>query len=118
MLERFVIPLFVEQIKNNKPITITDPNMTRYLMTLEDIGLVMHAFSEGISGDIFVQKAPSSSILDLANALSSIFNYDKPHKVIGLVTGRNCMKHYYQEKKWQELKIVGMFLDYRKIQET
>ena len=79
-----VIPLFVEQIKNNKPMTITDPNMTRYLMSLKDaIGLVMHAFSEGISGDIFVPKAPSSSILDLANALSSIFNYDKPHKVIG-----------------------------------
>ena len=79
-----VIPLFVEQIKNNKPMTITDPNMTRYLMSLKDaIGLVMHAFSEGISGDIFVQKAPSSSILDLANALSRIFNYDKPHKIIG-----------------------------------
>ena len=78
-----VIPLFVEQIKNNKSITITDPNMTRYLMTLKDaIGLVMHAFSE-ISGDIFVQKAPSCTILDLANALSRIFNYDNPHKVIG-----------------------------------
>ena len=79
-----VIPLFVEQIKNNKSITITDPNMTRYLMTLKDaIGLVMHAFSEGISGDIFVQKAPSCTILNLANALCRIFNYDKPHKVIG-----------------------------------
>ena len=103
-----VIPLFVEQIKNNKPITITDPNMTRYLMTLEDaIGLVMHAFSEGISGDIFVQKAPSSSILDLANALSSIFNYDKPHKVIGTRHGEKLYETLLSREEMARVEDSG-----------
>ena len=58
-----VIPLFVDQIKKNKPITITDPNMTRYLMSLEDaVSLVLYAFDEGLNGDIFVQKAPACTL--------------------------------------------------------
>ena len=74
--------------------------MTRYLMTLEDaIGLVMHAFSEGTQ--IFLYKKLLQVLFDLANALSSIFNYDT-HKVIGTRHGEKYMKHYYQEKKWQE----------------
>ena len=103
-----VIPLFVEQIKNNKPMTITDPNMTRYLMSLKDaIGLVMHAFSEGISGDIFVQKAPSSSILDLANALSRIFNYDKPHKVIGTRHGEKLYETLLSREEMARVEDLG-----------
>ena len=71
-----VIPLFVNQIKNNKQITITDPEMTRYLMTLnESVELVMHAFSKGSKGDIFVQKSPACTLLDLATALKDIFDY-------------------------------------------
>ena len=79
-----VIPLFVDQIKKNKPITITDPNMTRYLMSLEDaVGLVLYAFNEGLNGDIFVQKAPASTIGDLVLALKEIFNYKKDDIIIG-----------------------------------
>ena len=65
-----VIPLFVDQIKNNMPLTITDPNMTRYLMSLVDaVDLVLYAFENGRSGDIFVQKAPASTIADHTTAL-------------------------------------------------
>ena len=79
-----VIPLFVDQIKRNKSITITDPNMTRFLMTLEDaVELVLKAFFEGKSGDIFVQKAPACTINDLADALKKIFNHDKENLIIG-----------------------------------
>jgi len=79
-----VIPLFVDQIKSNKPITITDPNMTRYLMSLEDaVSLVLYAFNEGLNGDIFVQKAPASTVGDLALALKEIFNYKKENLIIG-----------------------------------
>ncbi len=79
-----VIPLFVEQIKANKSITITDPNMTRYLMSLEEaVGLVMHAFEKGSNGDIFVQKAPACTISDLVLALKKIFNYKKDNLIIG-----------------------------------
>ena len=79
-----VIPLFVEQIKANKSITITDPNMTRYLMSLEEaVGLVMHAFEKGSNGDIFVQKAPACTIADLVLALKKIFNHKKDNLIIG-----------------------------------
>ena len=79
-----VIPLFVEQIKNGLPLTITDPNMTRFLMSLEDsVDLVLHAFSNARQGDIFVQKAPSSTVLDLAKALLDIFQARNPVKIIG-----------------------------------
>ena len=62
-----MIPLFVSQIKKNQPLTITDPNMTRYLMSLqESIDLVLYAFENGERGDIFVQKAPASTVEDLA----------------------------------------------------
>ena len=79
-----VIPLFVDQIKKNKPITITDPNMTRYLMSLEEaVSLVLYAFDEGLNGDIFVQKAPACTIGDLVLALKEIFNYKKENIIIG-----------------------------------
>jgi UDP-glucose 4-epimerase len=79
-----VIPLFVKQIKEGKPITITDPNMTRFLMSLEDsVDLVLYAYSHGVSGDIFIQKAPAATIMDLALALKEIFQADNEIKVIG-----------------------------------
>ncbi|OGU15527.1 MAG: UDP-glucose 4-epimerase [Geobacteraceae bacterium GWC2_53_11] len=79
-----VIPLFVQQIKEGKPMTITDPKMTRFLMSLEDsVNLVLYAFSHAASGDIFIQKAPASTILDLAVALKDIFKADNEIKVIG-----------------------------------
>ncbi len=79
-----VIPLFVKLINENKPLTITDPSMTRFLMTLdESVDLVMHAFEEGENGDILVQKSPASTIETLALALLKLFKAKNPIKVIG-----------------------------------
>jgi len=79
-----VIPLFVQQIKSGQPLTITDPNMTRYLMSLEDaVELVLFAFKNAVPGDIFVQKAPASTIADLAQAVKELFEAPNEIKVIG-----------------------------------
>jgi len=79
-----VIPLFIEQIKAGEPITITDPNMTRYLMSLEDaVDLVLFAYENGQQGDLFVQKAPAATIEVLAKALLELFEADNEIKVIG-----------------------------------
>jgi len=79
-----VIPLFVKQIKKGKPLTVTDPNMTRFLMTLEDsVDLVLYAFENAKQGDIFVQKAPASTVAGLAQALKELFNSDSPIRIIG-----------------------------------
>jgi len=79
-----VIPLFISQIKKGEPLTVTDPNMTRFLMSLEDsVDLVLHAFEHAEQGDIFVQKAPASTVADLAEALKELFNSSSPVKVIG-----------------------------------
>jgi UDP-glucose 4-epimerase len=79
-----VIPLFVKQIKEGTPLTVTDPNMTRFLMSLEDsIDLVVYAFQNAMQGDLFVQKAPASTVLDLALALKELFKADNKIKIIG-----------------------------------
>jgi UDP-glucose 4-epimerase len=79
-----VIPLFIQQIKSNEPLTITDPNMTRYLMSLDDaVELVLYAFEHASPGDIFVQKAPASTIADLAQAIIGLFGFEQPVKIIG-----------------------------------
>lgn len=79
-----VIPLFYDQIKNNEPITVTDPEMTRFMMSLDDaVDLVLYAFNNGNSGDIFVQKSPASTIGELAAAMKEIYNSDVDVKVIG-----------------------------------
>jgi len=79
-----VIPLFIKQIKEGKPLTITDPNMTRFLMSLDDaVDLVLYAYEHGRQGDTFVQKAPASTISDLAQALIELFKSDSEIKVIG-----------------------------------
>jgi UDP-N-acetylglucosamine 4,6-dehydratase/5-epimerase len=79
-----VIPLFIEQIKNGQPITVTDPNMTRFLMSLEEaVELVVFAFEHAEAGDIMVQKSPASTIADLAQAIKELFNADNEIKIIG-----------------------------------
>lgn len=79
-----VIPLFLEQIQNNLDITVTDPEMTRFMMTLNDaVELVLYAFEHGNSGDIFVQKSPASSIQELASAMIKIYDSKVNIKVIG-----------------------------------
>ncbi|WP_338470958.1 nucleoside-diphosphate sugar epimerase/dehydratase [Niallia sp. XMNu-256] len=79
-----VIPLFIEQIKSGQPLTVTDPNMTRFLMSLEEaVELVVFAFQNAEAGDIMVQKSPASTIGDLAQAVKELFNASNPIKIIG-----------------------------------
>lgn len=79
-----VIPLWVEQMKEGKSITITDPNMTRFMMTLDDaVDLVLYAFQHGSNGDLFVQKAPAATLDVLADALKELYHSDSDVKVIG-----------------------------------
>lgn len=79
-----VIPLFIEQIKKGQPLTVTNPNMTRFLMSLEEaVELVVYAFENAQAGDIIVQKAPASTIGDLAQAIKELFNADNEIKIIG-----------------------------------
>jgi UDP-N-acetylglucosamine 4,6-dehydratase/5-epimerase len=88
-----VIPLFIQQIKSNLPLTITDPNMTRFLMSLdESVELVLHAFRKGNQGDIFVQKSPASSLETLAKSLMIIFKYDKKITHIGTRHGEKLFE--------------------------
>ena len=87
-----VIPLFVRQIMQNQPITLTDAHMTRFMMTIEDaIDLVLYAFEQAEPGDIFVKKAHSISMGDLAEAVKKVFNSDCPIEVIG---ARHGEKYY------------------------
>ena len=80
-----VIPHFIDQIKSGKPITVTDPNMTRFMMTLDHaVELVLYAFNNGKSGDIFVQKSPASTIGELAQSLKDIFKSEVEIKNIGI----------------------------------
>ncbi len=79
-----VIPLFVNQIKNNQPITVTDPNMTRFMMTLDNaVELVHFAFLNGNNGDLFIQKSPATSINILAHAIKELYNSNVPINIIG-----------------------------------
>lgn len=83
-----VIPLFIEQIKNNQSLTITDPNMTRFIMSLEEaIDLVLFAFKNANAGDIMVQKAPACTINTLAQAIKALFKVDNEIKIIGIRHG-------------------------------
>jgi UDP-glucose 4-epimerase len=88
-----VIPLFVDQIRAGKPITITDPNMTRFMMTLDDaVDLVLYAFENGRPGDTFVQKAPAATIETLAQALTQLM--DVPKHQINVIGTRHGEKLY------------------------
>lgn len=88
-----VIPLFVDQIKAGKSITITDPNMTRFMMTLEDaVDLVLYAFENGNQGDLFVQKSPACTIEVLAKALNSLYESNSEIKIIGTRHGEKLFE--------------------------
>ena len=89
-----VIPLFVEQIRSGQSVTITDPNMTRFMMTLADaVDLVLYAFERGMNGDIFVQKAPAATVETLAKSLSQIMGFpDYPINVIGTRHGEKLFE--------------------------
>jgi len=88
-----VIPLFVSLLKNNEDLTVTDPNMTRFLMSLdESVDLVLYAYSHGEQGSIYVQKSPASTVNDLAKALIEIFNQKKNIKLIGTRLGEKLFE--------------------------
>ncbi|MGD6991119.1 polysaccharide biosynthesis protein [Sutcliffiella horikoshii] len=105
-----VIPLFIEQIKNGQPITVTDPNMTRFLMSLEEaVELVVFAFENAEAGDIMVQKSPASTILDLAQAIKELFNVDNEIKVIGTRHGEKLYETLLTREEQVVSKDLGGF---------
>ena len=88
-----IIPLFIDQIINGKDLTITNPNMTRFMMSLEDsVNLVLYAFQNANPGDIFVQKSPAATIQTLATALLQLFNSDNKIKIIGARHGEKMFE--------------------------
>ena len=105
-----VIPLFVEKIKAGLPLTVTDPNMTRFLMSLEDsVDLVLHAFEHGEQGDIFVQKAPSSTIEDLSKAIKELFKSDTAIKIIGTRHGEKLYESLVSREEMAKAKDMGRY---------
>jgi UDP-N-acetylglucosamine 4,6-dehydratase len=108
-----VIPLFIEQIKTNKPLTITDANMTRFMMTLEDaVDLVLYAFEHGKQGDLFVQKSPAATIKVLAEALMSLYGVENRIKVIGTRHGEKLYETLVNREDMVKAEDMG---DYYRI---
>lgn len=105
-----VIPLFVSQIKNKDPLTVTDPNMTRFLMSLEEsVSLVDYAINNARAGDIFVQKASASTIIDLAEALKIIFNASNPINIIGTRHGEKLYETLLTREEMARTEDLGSF---------
>jgi UDP-N-acetylglucosamine 4,6-dehydratase len=105
-----VIPLFVSQIKARKPLTITDPEMSRFLMSLVDsVDLVEYAFKHANQGDLFVQKAPSSTIADLAQALKELFNSNVPINVIGTRHGEKLFETLISREEMAKAENKGNY---------
>ena len=103
-----VIPLFVSQLKDGKPLTVTDPNMTRFLMSLEDsVDLVLYAFTHGKQGDIFVQKAPASTVADLAQSLKEIFKKENPVRIIGTRHGEKLYESLISREEMAKAQDMG-----------
>ncbi len=105
-----VIPLFIDQICKDEPITITDPHMTRFMMSLEDsVDLVLHAFQNGEPGDIFVQKAPAATILSVAEALKDIFASSVPIKIIGTRHGEKLYETLVSREEMAKSNDMGRY---------
>ena len=105
-----VIPLFISQIKNGKPITITEPQMTRYMMTLEDaVELVLFAFQNGGPGDIFVQKSPATTIEILAKALLELYNSKNEIKIIGIRHGEKIYETLVNKEEMAKAEDLGNY---------
>ena len=108
-----VIPLFSDQIQKGEEITVTDPNMTRFLMSLDDsVGLVLHAFKYAEPGDIFVQKAPASTIKDLVTALSEIYKKEVNTRIIGTRHGEKLYESLISREEMARAEDMG---DYYRI---
>jgi UDP-N-acetylglucosamine 4,6-dehydratase len=105
-----VIPLFLDQLKSGKPLTITDPNMTRFLMSLEEsVDLVLYAFEHAQPGDIFVQKAPASTVGDLAKAMREMLKCDNEIKVIGTRHGEKLYESLLSREEMARADDLGMY---------
>ena len=103
-----VIPLFLDQIKSGKQITITDPNMTRFLMSLNDsVSLVMYAFEHACPGDIFVQKAPASTVAELAQAMKELLNASNQIKMIGTRHGEKLYESLVSREEMARAEDMG-----------
>lgn len=103
-----VIPLFLAQLREGKPLTVTDPAMTRFLMSLEEsVALVLYAFEHARAGDIFVQKAPASTVGDLAVALRELLRVDSPIKVIGTRHGEKLYESLVSREEMARAEDLG-----------
>ena len=105
-----VIPLFIEQIKEHKALTLTDPNMTRFMMTLEDaVDLVLYAFEHANQGDLFVQKAPSATVGTLAQALIELYKSSSKIKVIGTRHGEKLYETLVNREDMTKAEDLGEY---------
>ena len=105
-----VIPLFIEQLQKGLPLTLTDPSMTRFLMSLEDsVDLVLYAFQYARPGDIFVQKSPASTIADLATAIKRLLKNDTPDRVIGTRHGEKLYESLVSREEMARADDLGQY---------
>lgn len=105
-----IIPLFISQLKEGRPLTITDPNMTRFLMSLDDsVNLVLYAFKHGKQGDIYVQKSPASTIIDLAQALKELLKKDNSLHVIGTRHGEKLYESLVSREEMARAEDLGHY---------
>jgi UDP-N-acetylglucosamine 4,6-dehydratase/5-epimerase len=105
-----VIPMFINQIKNGLPLTVTDHNMTRFLMSLEEaVELVVFAFENAMAGDIIVQKAPAATIGDLAQAVKELFNVENEVRIIGTRHGEKLYETLLTKEEYVVAKDMGDF---------
>jgi UDP-N-acetylglucosamine 4,6-dehydratase/5-epimerase len=103
-----VIPLFISQLKEDKPLTVTDPNMTRFLMSLEEsVDLVLYAYEHGKQGDIFVKKAPASTVSDLAKAIKELFNKNNDVRIIGTRHGEKLYESLISREEMAHAHDMG-----------
>ncbi len=103
-----VIPLFIKLIKEGKPLTVTDPNMTRFLMSIDDaVDLVLYAYTHGRQGDTFVQKSPASTVGDLAQAIKELFNADNEIEIIGTRHGEKLYETLLTREEMARAEDLG-----------
>lgn len=105
-----VIPLFLQQLREGRPLTVTDPGMTRFLMSLEEsVDLVLHAIEHGMPGDIFVQKAPASTVGNLANALRELLHRDNEIRIIGTRHGEKLYESLVSREEMARAEDIGRY---------
>jgi UDP-N-acetylglucosamine 4,6-dehydratase len=105
-----VIPLFIRQVKEGRPLTVTDPRMTRFMMSIDDaVDLVLYAYEHGQQGDVFVQKAPAATIETLALAVRKLFNAPNPVEVIGTRHGEKVYETLLTREEWARAQDLGRY---------